>query len=390
MTRQGRLFLLVPALLALAGCQTIGGWFGGGSDEPEPAELTEISQPVPIDRVWSVDTGEGTNRSQPRIRPVYTDGQVWVADHEGLITAVDAETGRVQREIDIELPISAGPTVTPDLVIVGTFDGELVVIDRESGRIQWRAQLSSEILAKPVLHDGIVVARCIDGRVFGLDRSDGARIWVHDRSVPLLTLRGNGDPLPRAGQVYIGYDDGQVTAIRVSDGSVLWEQRVSAPEGRTELDRLADIDGPMLVVGTELYVVTYHGRLAGLALESGRTLWVKDISSSSGLSLRRTQLAVTDSEDNVWLVDRRNGATLWRDDQLLRRELTRPVFLGGLVAVGDFEGYLHFFDADSGQIVGRARAGDDAPAAAPLVVGDTLYLLDEGGRLSAWRVGRSG
>ncbi len=390
MIRQGRLFLLVAALLALSGCQTIGGWFGGGSDKLEPAELAEISQPVPIRRVWSVNTGKGINRSQPHIRPVHADGWIWTADHEGLITAVDAGSGRIQRQIDIALPISAGPTVTDERIIVGTFDGELVVIDRESGRIRWRAQLSSEILSMPVLHDGIIVARCIDGRVFGLDPSDGARIWVHDRSVPLLTLRGNGDPLPRAGQVYIGYDDGQVTALRVADGSILWEQQVSAPEGRTELDRLADIDGPMLVVGTELYVVTYHGRLAGLALESGRTLWVKDIPSSSGLSLRRTQLAVTDRNDNVWLVDRRNGATLWRDEQLLRRELTRPVFLGGLVAVGDFAGYLHFFDAESGRIAGRVKASKVAPAAAPLVVGDTLYLLDEDGGLSAWRVDRSG
>lgn len=389
MTRRGRLLLLIPALLALSGCQTMGGWFSGG-DEPEPAELTEIRQSVPVERVWSTDTGDGTNRSHPRIRPVADGDLIWVADHEGLITAVDADSGRVVREIDIELPISAGPSVTPDTIMVGTFDGELVVIDRDSGRIEWRAQLSSEILSQPVLHDGIVVARCIDGRVFGLDRSDGARIWIHDRSVPLLTLRGNGDPLTRAGQAYIGYDDGQVTALRVSDGSVLWEQRVSQPEGRTELDRLADIDGPMLVVGTELYVVTYHGRLAGLALESGRILWVKDVASASGLSLRRTQLAVTDKDDNVWMLDRRNGATLWRDNQLLRRQLTRPAFLGGLVAVADFEGYIHFFDADNGQIVARVEAGGSAPAAAPLVVGNTLYLFDEDGRLSAWRVSRSG
>ncbi len=388
MIRQGRLLALAPALLLLAGCQTIGGWFSD-DDELQPAELTDIQQSVPIDRVWSVDTGDGINRSQPRIRPVAVGDQIWVADHEGRITAVNRETGRVEREIDIELPISAGPTVTDELIIVGTFDGELVVVDRSSGAIRWRAQLSSEILSRPVLHDGIIIARCIDGRVFGLDRSDGARLWVHDRSVPLLTLRGNGDPLTRAGQAYIGYDDGQVTALRVSDGSVLWEQRVSAPEGRTELERLADIDGPMLVVGTELYVVSYHGRLAGLALESGRTLWVKEISSSSGLSLRRTQLAITDKDDNVWMVDRRNGSTLWRDNQLLRRELTRPVFLGGLVAVGDFEGYLHFFDADNGEIVAREKASGSAPVSAPLVVGDTLYLLDEDGELSAWRVSRS-
>jgi len=387
--RQGKLFLLFPALLTLAGCQTIGGWFSN-DDAPKPAELVEIDQSVPIERVWSANTGDGVNRSQPRIRPVAAGGLIWVADHEGRITAVDADSGRIERRFDIELPISAGPAIDQGLLMVGTFDGELVVIDHDSGEIRWRAQLSSEILSKPVLHDGVIVVRCIDGRVFGLDQSDGARIWIHDRSVPLLTLRGNGDVLTRAGQAYIGYDDGQVTALRVADGSVLWEQRVSTPEGQTELDRLADIDGPMLVVGAELYAVTYHGRLAGMALESGRTLWVKDIASSSGLSLRRTQLAVADKDDHVWLIDRRNGTTLWQDDQLVRRELTRPVFLGGLVAVADFEGYLHFFDAEGGQMVGRVNSGGGEPAGAPLVVGDTLYLLSEDGTLGAWRVGRSG
>lgn len=387
MNRIVRSLAIVASVLILAGCQTVGGWFST-SDGPEPAELPDIRETIPVNRVWSVSTGDGTNRSRPRIAPVADGNLIWVADHEGRITGVNADSGRVEREFEIDLPISAGPSVTNETILVGTFDGELVVVDKRSGSIRWRAQLSSEILSKPVLHDGVIVVRALDGRVFGLDRSDGRRIWVHDRSVPLLTLRGTGDPLTRAGQVYIGYDDGQITALRVADGSVLWEQRVSTPEGRTELDRLADIDGPMLVVGTELYAATYHGRLAGMALESGRTVWVKDIASSSGVSLRRTRLALTDSEDTVWLVDRRNGSTLWRDDQLVRRQLTRPVFMGGLVVVADFEGYLHFYDAESGKIVARGSAGE-APASAPLVSGNTLYLLDEDGTLSAWRAGAS-
>jgi small GTP-binding protein len=227
--------------------------------------------------------------------------------------------------------------------------------------------------------------RCIDGRVFGLNAEDGRRLWIHDRSVPLLTLRGTSDPLVRAGQVFIGYDDGMVSGLRVADGSVLWEQRVSEPEGRTELERMADIDGPMAIVGTELYVVTYRGRMAGMALESGRLLWVKDLSSHSGLSLRRTQLAASDREDAVWLVDRRNGATLWRDEQLKRRQLTRPVFYGNQLVVVDQEGYMHFYDVDSGEFSARTRASRNPPSDAPLVVGNTMYLLDSDGTLTAWR-----
>lgn len=389
MIRSLRTLIALSLLVSLGGCQTIGGWFSGDGDELKPAELVEIQQTVPVNRLWSVNTGDGGNRSRPQLRPVAHDGLIWTADHRGRITAVNADSGRVEREIEIDLPVSSGPTVTDELILVGTFDGEVVLIERASGNIRWRAGLSSEVLARPVHHDGVVVARSIDGRVFGLRDSDGTRLWVYDRSVPLLTLRGNSDPLPRAGQVYIGYDDGRVVALRVADGSLLWDQEVSTPEGRTELDRLADVDGPMLAVGTEVYAVTYGGRAAGLALESGRILWTKEVASASGLSLYRTQLAMTDRDDNIWVVDRRNGATLWRDDRLLRRGLTRPVFFGGLLVVADFEGYLHFFDAESGNMVARSRGSKNAPAAAPLVVGNTLYLLDEDGNLSAWQAAGS-
>jgi outer membrane protein assembly factor BamB len=238
----------------------------------------------------------------------------------------------------------------------------------------------------PVIQDDTVVVRCIDGRVFGVDLQTGARVWVYDRSVPLLTLRGSSDPLGRAGQVFIGHEDGAVSALRAADGSLLWQQRVSVPEGRTELDQLSDIDGPMVIVGSELYAVTYKGQLAGLTLDSGRILWTKDISSAQGVSLRRTQLAIADREDAVWLVDRRNGATLWRDDRLVRRGITRPVFFGDFLVTVDQEGYLHWYDAERGEFAARSRKGRAAPAAAPLVVGNTLYVLDIDGRMTAWRV----
>lgn len=387
MSQGMRTILISGAVVLLAGCQTIGGWFSSTDPELEPAELVEFQPSATVNNLWTTSTGRGIDRRRQHFRPYFEGNRLWLADHRGKVVAVNAESGRIERSFDTDLSISAGPSVQGGLIMLGTFDGDLVVLDADSGEIRWRARLSSEIMSYPVLHDGIIIARCIDGRVFGIDRHDGTRQWIHDRGVPLLTLRGTSDPLVRAGQVFIGYDDGMVSALRVSDGNLLWEQRVSAPEGRTELERLADIDGPMVIVGSELYVVTYHGRMAGMALESGRILWVKDVASHSGLSLRRIQLAVSDAEDAVWMIDRRNGSTLWRDDQLTRRQLTRPVFLGNLLAVADFDGYLHFYDSDSGEFAARRRATRNEPASAPLVVGNTLYLLDKDGTLSAWRAG---
>lgn len=380
-----RTAIVLVGLAMLAGCQSLGNVFSGSDSEDEPAELVEFMPSLEVRELWSTNAGKGISRSRQNFRPFYSNGEIWVGDEDGRISVVDADNGTILRRFETDLELSAGPSVYDSRVLVGTFNGTVVALSRETGNRLWTAELSSEVLSYPAVHDGIVIARSIDGRTFGFDAADGRREWIHDKSVPLLTLRGQGDPLTRAGQVFIGHDNGEITGLRVSDGRVLWDQRVSEAEGRTELDRIADIDGPMAIVGTDLYVATYHGRLASMAIESGRLLWVRDIASSSGLSLQRTDIALSDSDDSVFVIDRRNGSTIWSDDRLVRRELTRPVFYGSYVVVADAQGYLHWYDRDSGEFAARVRATRSSPSAAPVVIGDTLYLLDVDGTLSAWR-----
>ena len=141
-----------------------------------------------------------------------------------------------------------------------------------------------------------MVVRCIDGRVFGLDPVSGRRVWVYDHSVPLLTLRGNADVLVRAGIAFVGYDDGSVVSLRVADGSMVWNQTIVSPEGRTELERLADIGTQMVIVASDLIVSSYKNRVVSLAADSGRLLWFKEISSATGVVVDRTNLAVSDKE----------------------------------------------------------------------------------------------
>lgn len=370
------------ALPLLSGC----GLFGKKDPERDPMKLADFDETVDVRRVWKTSVGSGLGKSSTGLRPAYAQGLIWAADHKGRVFAVDARSGDQVRRFDLDMQLSAGPSVYDNRVLLGTLDGQILVVDMRSGNIDWRAQLSSEILAPPLLSDGIIVVRCIDGRVFGLDAGTGRREWVYDRSVPLLTLRGNSAPVVRGGQVFIGHDDGSVTALGLEDGGLLWEQRVGTPEGRTQLDRLADIDGPMAIVGLDLYSASQHGRMASVALDSGRLLWVKEVGSDSGVSVSRTRLALSDTGDRVYLLDRRSGSTEWSNEQLLRRGLTRPVLHGDYVAVADQEGYIHWLDAETGRFAARERASKDAPMSAPVVVDDTLYLLDVDGRLSAWRL----
>lgn len=382
-----RLLSLLLALGLLNGCAWIGSWFDDEEDPNEPAPLVEFEPSVEVRKVWDVQIGDGLDRRGRQLWPAYSRGTLYAGDHEGRLYAIESETGRVRWSVKTELPFSGGPGVSDERVYVGTIDGEVLAFDRENGDVLWRGVVSSEVLSTPVEAGGVVVVRSIDGRVFGLSVDDGTRSWIYDHAVPLLTLRGSGPPLARAGAVFIGYDNGEVVALRASDGTQLWEQAIISPEGRTELERLADVDGPMALVASDLIAASYRGRVAALAAQSGQLLWFKDIASSTGVSVDRTNLAVSDRDGALWVLDRRNGSELWKQDQLARRRLTLPVFYGSLVVVGDHEGYLHFYALEDGRLVARVEPGGDGIAAPPLVVGNLLYVFTHDGDLVAYRAG---
>jgi outer membrane protein assembly factor BamB len=376
----------LAALLLLNGCSWIKSW--GDKDEPEaPAELVDFEATLKVGKAWSTDVGKGLDKSGRQIRPVYSEGSLFTADYKGQLVALDAQSGRKLWEIKTDLPFTGGPGVYGQLLLMGTENGEVFAFDTSAGTQLWSATVTSEVLAAPAEADGIVVVRCIDGRVFGLDKDTGQRLWVYDHSVPLLTLRGNAPLLLRAGVVYVGYDGGEVVALKQEDGVLMWEQSLVTVEGRTELERLSDIDGQMVFVASDLLVSSYKNRLASLAADSGRLLWFKDISSATGVSVDRLNLSISDKDGNVWLLDRRNGAEAWKQDQLLHRGLTRPAIYGNFVVVGDAEGYLHWISIDSGLFAAREKVGGDGFAGPPLVVDNTLYVMTKKGSLVAYRAG---
>ncbi|MFT5140275.1 MAG: outer membrane protein assembly factor BamB [Lysobacterales bacterium] len=382
-----RLALILFLGLLLQSCSWIKSWGDDDIEVGDPVPLVEFSPSLQTNKKWSVKIGDGIGRKRTQLRPVIADGSIYAADYKGLLVSVDAATGRKRWELKTELPFSGGPGVQGSSLYVGTENGTVHSFDTSSGATKWVAEVSSEILAAPKEEDGVVVVRSIDGRIFGLDKNTGQRIWIYDHSVPLLTLRGNSEPLVRAGVVYIGYDGGEVVALRLQDGSLMWEQAVISTEGRSELERLADIDGQLVYVASDLLVSSYKTRLASLAADSGRLLWFKEIASATGVVVERINLAISDREDNVWMLDRRNGATSWKQDQLSNRALTRPAFFGSFVVVGDFEGYLHWLNVSDGTFAARTKVGGSGFVAAPLVVGDTLYVLTNGGELSAFGAG---
>ncbi len=379
------LVIMLLILLVSPGCSWIKSW---GEEEPdEPADLVDFQQSLQVRKIWSTKIGDGSGKHGVNLTPAYASGSVYVADHKGSLEAIDAESGRKRWQIKLKLPFSGGPGVSDSKVIIGSLDGQVLAFSTTDGSLVWDAQVSSEVLSAPAVGDGIVVVRSIDGRVFGLNERTGAREWIYDHSVPLLTLRGNAEILIKGGIAFIGYDSGTVVALRMSDGTLVWEQAVVSQDGRTELERLADMGSQMVVVASDLIVSSYKNRVTSLAADSGRLLWFKEISSASGVQVDRINLAVSDSVSDLWMLDRRNGSTLWKQDKMAFRGLTRPAFYGTYVVVGDAEGYLHWIDTGSGEFVARVREGKKGFSGAPITIGTTLLVMTSKGTLAAYRAG---
>jgi len=382
MKRIGLALLLGALLVSLSACSMF------SKEKPgEPAKLVDFDASLKVKKIWSTNIGKGSSRKGLNLKPAYDNARVYASDYRGRVIAVDAENGNKIWEIETELPVSAGPAIAHDYLFLGTLEAEVYAYSNEDGSFRWNARVSSEVLAMPVLHDGIVIVRCLDGRVFGLDAETGNRVWVYDSSVPLLTLRGNSTPVVRAGVAYVGYDSGELIAIRVADGAIGWTTQIAAAEGRSELDRLVDIDGNIAMVATDIYIASYKNRMGAIASESGRLLWFKDIATASGIAVDRTHLAVSDALGHLWMLDRRNGAEDWKLEMLENRQLTLPAFYDTFVVVGDMEGYLHWFKVETGELVARNKVAKGGFASAPLVIGATMYVLANNGNLIAYRAG---
>ena len=372
-------FTVLFTALAFSGC----GAFRSDEITLPPAELEDLQPAIRIETAWSGRITSGAGGRHLELHPAAAGGRVFAAGHDGAVAAHDALTGKRIWEADTGIPVSGGPGVGSGIIVVGNSDGDVVALAGVDGAVVWRARVSSEVLSAPAVSERIVVVRSTDGKLFGLSTVNGERIWVYDRAVPVLTLRGTSSPVIAGDIVIAGFDSGHLAAVSLADGRLVWESRVAAPTGRTEMERLVDIDADPIVSDGVVYAITVQGPIAALDLHTGRLLWQRDMSSHAGLGAGRRLLYVTDDESRIWALDRDSGEWRWRQDGLERRKATRPVEFGEYVVVADFEGYAHWLSIDDGRFVARVRAGGGAVIAPPVAAEATVYVLDVNGKLTA-------
>jgi len=391
-TRVGRTVAIVLLLgVALAGCSTMKGWFGGkhAADKPlKPAELADITPTVTVTKLWSANAGKGEGRIGVRQGPGIADGHVYAAAIKGGVRAFDLQTGAALWHFDSDLPLSGGPGAGDGLVVVGSLEGDVVALDAATGAQKWTAKVSNEVIAAPVIGQGMVFVRSNDGRVTAFDAASGERRWFWNHELLNLTVRGNDAPALGPGYLFVGNDDGTMSALAIADGRPLWEQTVAAAEGRSDLDRMADVDGMPVLDGTTLYASSYKRQTVAIDGPNGRPLWSSDHGGSNRLGASADRVVAADPAGTVWGLDKSSGSVMWQQPALARRNLSGVAIQGDYAVVGDYDGYLHWLNLTDGAFAARMRAGRDAVRAAPVVADGVLVVQTIDGGLSAYRLGQ--
>jgi len=382
-----RTLVALAVLVGLSGCETIGEWFDDEDYDPTaPVELTDINETVVLDKRWSRSVGNGQGDGLYRLNPLLADGVIYVVSEEGELAAFDADSGKLRWESELEIPISGGVGKYRDSLLLGGADGLVMRLSAEDGSEIWRRPVTGEVLAAPQSNGEVVVAQAYDGKLMAFDYATGEKLWTFSNDVPVLTLRGTSTPIIYNDFVIAGFADGKVIAVSLDSGSVVWEARVAIAQGRSEIERIVDIDGTMAVQGAELYVASYQGRIVALEMRAGRKLWQRNVSSVSGVSVGFGNVYVADEDGTVSAFLRNGQSIRWQNIELGYRELSRPTPIGSYVAVVDFEGYLHLLSQVDGVIVGRDRPDSDGARADMIAKGNILYVYGNSGELIAYDI----
>jgi len=357
----------LAVLALLAGCSS--------SPVQKPAELVQFDPTATLQILWqgSVDSA-GNN-----VFYLETAGNiVYAVGASGGVNGFDAASGKIVASFEAGQRVSGGVGVGNGLVLLGTPKGEVLAFDRD-GKPQWKTRLSSEILAPPQAQDGIVVARSGDNRIFGLDVASGKQKWLYQRSTPALSVRTNAGLVIQRGGVFVGFPGGRLVALALANGNVGWEGVVAMPRGTTELERVADITSLPVIDGKQACAAAFQGRVACFETVRGTLLWVRDVSSVAGIGADARYLYVTDDRNAVLALDRTSGASIWRQDKLLGRNVSAPLALGRHVVVGDLEGYVHLLSRDDGSFAARIATDGSAIGAPPLALDEKSFVVQTRG-----------
>lgn len=360
--------------------------FGDDDNADPPAPITEYTPEVQIDTVWQTSVGDGAAGQFLKLTTVNRDGRLYVAERNGTVEAHNTSNGELLWRTETDYQISAGPALGLQSLVIGTSQGQVVAFDAFNGEQKWVTPVPSEVLAQPIFARNSVIVRTSDGEIMALREADGGTLWRVEHSVPALSLRGASRPLITDNSIIVGHASGKLEALQLRDGKSLWEATIAMPTGRSEVERLVDLDADPVENRSFAFVSSYQGGTAAVSPLDGDITWRnKDVSAYTPLAADFRHLYLSNLSSEVLQLDQRSGSALWKQTELRNRRLTGPAVYQNYIVVGDYEGYVHWLSQSDGRLLGRSKVSGGPIEVTPLVVDDTVIIYAKDGTLAALR-----
>lgn len=368
-------------LAMMAGCSTLSSLnpFGSKTKVTPPSPLVELKGTMAVRTAWKIDMGKSDNYS---FTPAVVGNTVVLAGAPGALARVESASGKQLWRIKTPVGLTAGVGTDGNTIAVGGDKGAVLAFDMD-GKQLWTAQASSEVLSAPAVGEGVVVVRSIDNRIVGYDAKTGTQKWTVQRVAPPLTLRGGPGMTVVGKEVIIAQPGGKLLALNLATGAPRWEVAVGEARGATELERVTDIGGTPILFESDVCAVSYQGRVGCFDIASGAPRWTKDLSSHVGVAVDQRFVFAVDEKGAVSAFNRDGGSSVWKNDKLGYRSVSTPVSYGRAVAVGDYQGYVHFLSREDGAFLARAATDGSAITSQPVVAGTNLIFQTQSGTVAA-------
>lgn len=366
-----RLWLTGLALAALAACSS-------SPNKPRPADLPPPAAVMGTQLVWSAQVGAGPAQVAPRA----VADRLFVAGAGNSVVALAAESGKELWRLALAAPVMAGIGSDGDTVAVVTQDNDLVAM--AAGQQLWRMRLGASAQTAPLVAGRRVFVLAADRSVTAFDGQTGKRLWTQTRTGEPLVLNQPGTLLA-VGDTLVAGLGGRLVGLNPLNGSVRWEASIATARGTNEIERLVDIVGPVSRVGNSICARAYASAVGCVDAANGRVTWSKPALGFQGLGGDDRLVFGSESDGRVLAWQRSSGEAAWSMDRLKYRELTAPVALGRVVAVGDGTGLVHLISREDGAEMARLSTDGSAIVGAPLLVGPSMVVQTRNGGVFAWR-----
>ncbi len=355
---------------------------------PPPTPLsTIVPHAIQISTLWSRQPTVGTDGEYFKLGSALYNNMLVTSGYHGKVALINPSNGNLIWETRLPGHTSAIPALNADTIFIGTTDGTLYALSTQTGKIQWQVALPSLILGAPAAVSDAVVIQAHNSTIEAFASDTGKMLWSSDNTSPNLSLYGNSSPLILNGTVYVGFDNGQMGAYDLYQGTETWQVPVAIPSSPDAVDNLVDLDGTPASDNGAIFATSYHGSLTALNMQNGQVVWQKTLSSFEAPAIANNKIFVTDETGIVYAVDESTGQILWQQKALQYRFVSAPVIMNNTVIVGDYAGYVHFLAMNDGHELARINVSSKGIRAAPIVYNNnTLIVSSNDGRVTALQI----